>query len=301
LPGSFWGYEQELCRIVSTLVSPTRSARSIIAIIGPEGSGKTTLLREAVSRAERLGFRLASPYGHGGEPAGRAPTLVTVDDAHRVEPAALRRILTGARAPGSPRTVWILAGRPGPDRATAGWPQPDPDDEVTTIHLAGLTEDATRALVAEMAGAPPSTQLAALAGQAAGNPRLIRELVAGLADDGGLRVLAGEAHVLDDWIPRRLDVLVRSRLIPVSVHPPAEAGRCECTRRARSSAWDSLNDTEVTIAHLVSSGLTNQQIATRVSLSPHTVNYYLRRIFRKLNVASRVELATLVCGQRQAG
>jgi DNA-binding CsgD family transcriptional regulator len=54
---------------------------------------------------------------------------------------------------------------------------------------------------------------------------------------------------------------------------------------------DNFSDTELTIARLVSEGLTNRQIATRVSLSPHTVNYYLRQIFRKLGIQSRVELA----------
>jgi DNA-binding NarL/FixJ family response regulator len=50
---------------------------------------------------------------------------------------------------------------------------------------------------------------------------------------------------------------------------------------------------ERTIAEMVSAGLTNRQIAAQVYLSPHTVNYHLRRIFRKLNIASRVELAML--------
>ncbi|MCC8244954.1 LuxR family transcriptional regulator [Saccharothrix luteola] len=57
--------------------------------------------------------------------------------------------------------------------------------------------------------------------------------------------------------------------------------------------WASLTRTEHAIARLVSRGMTNRQIASRVFLSPHTVNYYLRRIFRKLDIASRVELATL--------
>jgi DNA-binding CsgD family transcriptional regulator len=55
-----------------------------------------------------------------------------------------------------------------------------------------------------------------------------------------------------------------------------------------------LTDTERVIALLVGTGMTNRQVATRVCLSPHTVNYHLRRIFRKLDVRSRVELARIL-------
>jgi DNA-binding CsgD family transcriptional regulator len=43
----------------------------------------------------------------------------------------------------------------------------------------------------------------------------------------------------------------------------------------------------------VGRALTNQQIATRIGRSRHTVNYHLRRIFHKLGITSRVELASL--------
>lgn len=57
-----------------------------------------------------------------------------------------------------------------------------------------------------------------------------------------------------------------------------------------------LAGTELSIAYLVAQGLTNRQIAGRVFLSPHTVNYHLRQVFRKLAIGSRAELATLVRG-----
>ncbi|MFE7779034.1 LuxR C-terminal-related transcriptional regulator [Streptomyces sp. NPDC057445] len=58
-----------------------------------------------------------------------------------------------------------------------------------------------------------------------------------------------------------------------------------------SPGWDALTEAERGIAQLVGEGLTNRQIARRVSLSPHTVNYHLRVIFRKLGINSRVEVA----------
>jgi DNA-binding CsgD family transcriptional regulator len=57
--------------------------------------------------------------------------------------------------------------------------------------------------------------------------------------------------------------------------------------------WASLTDAERTIARLVGAGLTNRQVSAKVYRSPHTVNYHLRQIFRKLNIRSRVELARL--------
>lgn len=62
-----------------------------------------------------------------------------------------------------------------------------------------------------------------------------------------------------------------------------------------------LSEKERVIAQLAAEGLTNQQIARRVFLSPHTVNYHMRRIFRKLAVMSRIELARLVAASPEPG
>jgi transcriptional regulator of acetoin/glycerol metabolism/DNA-binding CsgD family transcriptional regulator len=59
----------------------------------------------------------------------------------------------------------------------------------------------------------------------------------------------------------------------------------------------SLTDSERSVANLVAEGLTNRQIAERVFISRHTVDFHLRSIFRKVGVASRVELARQVIAQ----
>jgi DNA-binding CsgD family transcriptional regulator len=57
-----------------------------------------------------------------------------------------------------------------------------------------------------------------------------------------------------------------------------------------SFGWGSLTDTERRIVDLVSSGLTNREVAQLLFLSHHTVAFHLRQIFRKVDVSSRVQL-----------
>ncbi|MEU3622454.1 hypothetical protein BS329_36055 [Amycolatopsis coloradensis] len=54
-----------------------------------------------------------------------------------------------------------------------------------------------------------------------------------------------------------------------------------------------LTDKQESIVRLVADGLTNHQIANQVFVTTHTVNFHLRKIFRKIGVNSRVELAAL--------
>jgi len=61
-----------------------------------------------------------------------------------------------------------------------------------------------------------------------------------------------------------------------------------------------LTDTERSIADLVAQGLTNRQIAERVFVSRYTVDFHLRSVFRKLDVASRTELTRHIVGQGHA-
>ena len=56
------------------------------------------------------------------------------------------------------------------------------------------------------------------------------------------------------------------------------------------AGWDSLTDTEQAVSRLVAQGLNNNQVAARMYISTHTVAHHLRQAFRKLQIASRVEL-----------
>lgn len=73
-----------------------------------------------------------------------------------------------------------------------------------------------------------------------------------------------------------------------------ELGVQASSAQRAKKAWARFSPTEQTVIVLAGQGMTNGQIAARVALSPHTVNYHLRRIFRALDIRSRVELAAIV-------
>ncbi len=60
-------------------------------------------------------------------------------------------------------------------------------------------------------------------------------------------------------------------------------------RRPRTG-WESLTDSERTVVHLVSDGLTNSQIAERLYISRRTVESHLARVYTKVGLTSRAQL-----------
>lgn len=71
-------------------------------------------------------------------------------------------------------------------------------------------------------------------------------------------------------------------------------------RRGRPpSGWSSLTDRERQVAMLVAEGLTNPEIAARLLVSPATVKAHVSRVFPKLDVSSRRELALEVRRREQ--
>jgi DNA-binding NarL/FixJ family response regulator len=117
------------------------------------------------------------------------------------------------------------------------------------------------------------------------------------ATDAGLVVSDGvepefRSTMLWQLIRASLPANLRTALLQQAAGRPVTPPACQEPVLAR------LGEKERTIAQLAAEGLTNQQIARRVFLSPHTVNYHMRRIFRKLAVTSRIELARLVAASR---
>jgi DNA-binding CsgD family transcriptional regulator len=68
----------------------------------------------------------------------------------------------------------------------------------------------------------------------------------------------------------------------------AQRGRGE--RKRPASGWASLTPTERDVIRLVSEGLANKDIATRLFVSPRTVQTHLTHVYTKLGLTSRVQL-----------
>jgi DNA-binding CsgD family transcriptional regulator len=62
----------------------------------------------------------------------------------------------------------------------------------------------------------------------------------------------------------------------------------------RTFGWDSLTESERRVAELVARGHSNKEIGELLYMSHRTVGSHLYRIFPKLGLRSRVELARIV-------
>jgi DNA-binding NarL/FixJ family response regulator len=156
------------------------------------------------------------------------------------------------------------------------------------MHAAGLLDQDPELLAAAVA-MQPDRWARALAAE---------DLGALLAADGdkhdAVRFL-DRAHEGYSGMGAARDVArVRQRLRALGV-----TRRRAVNRERPAGVWGSLTETEAVIAELAARGLTNRQIAEQSFVSVNTVAFHLRQIFRKLGIASRVELAALVLEARQ--
>ena len=114
------------------------------------------------------------------------------------------------------------------------------------------------------------------------------------------------AHLLyGEWLRRqrrRLDARTHlrsahDRFSDFGMEAFAERARVELeatgehARRRTLDTLDQLTPQEAQISRLVAQGNTNREIAAQLFISPSTVEYHLRKAFRKLGVKSRTQLA----------
>jgi len=121
-----------------------------------------------------------------------------------------------------------------------------------------------------------------------------------------LRPDLARAHLLyGEWLRRqrrRLDArnalrIAHDMFTDFGMEAFAERARIELeatgerARKRTVDTVDQLTPQEAQVAHLAVQGNTNREIAAQLFISPSTVEYHLRKAFRKLGVKSRTQLA----------
>ncbi|GGZ57709.1 hypothetical protein GCM10010371_16430 [Streptomyces subrutilus] len=120
-------------------------------------------------------------------------------------------------------------------------------------------------------------------------------LVVKVEDRAALQRVLGR----DPYVQERLVVEVRIRALGDLVG--AEEGALAPGREAAAST-DGLSAHEWRVARLMLAGLTNRQIADRFTVSPRAVEQHITRIYQKLSISRRAQLAmALNALQPQAG
>jgi DNA-binding NarL/FixJ family response regulator len=132
-----------------------------------------------------------------------------------------------------------------------------------------------------------------------GDPAALRQAVTE-AEVGGLVFERARAQlVLGELVPDAVDGLVDAHRTFARVG--AHGLRRQAARRlqelgakvprARSRSGGLLTESEERVARLVQQGMRNREIAAALHYSPRSIEVYLSRVYAKLRVSSRLELA----------
>jgi DNA-binding CsgD family transcriptional regulator len=124
-----------------------------------------------------------------------------------------------------------------------------------------------------------------------------------------VRVQLARSHLLyGEWLRRgrrRIDARDQLRIafeLFTSMGAEAFAARPEReleaigehVRKRQIETREHLTAQEIHVAQLARDGLSNREIGARLIISPHTVAYHLRKVFNKLDITSRGQLARVL-------
>ena len=151
------------------------------------------------------------------------PLLVCLDDLHWADSgtaAALRALPT--RLAGLP-IAWMLAARPDQGStqlmSALGYLERGGAEKIA---LGPLDQAAVAQVAVDVMRAEPDSALLELVKRGHGSPFLLIELLSGLRDEELVRVVSGQAELVEERLPRRVSESMRERLRGMS-EPAREA------------------------------------------------------------------------------
>jgi DNA-binding CsgD family transcriptional regulator len=302
------------------------STRVGVHLFAGETRQAASLVEEADALAEATDGRIVPPYGALALAAFRGRE----DDVTRLAGAGTRDFNARGEGMGLTLSQWVTAvlynGLARYEDAFAAAEQATADPRelwFSTFAAVELIEAASRSGRSERAA--EALELLSESTRASGTPwalgieaRSRAVLESGAAADAlyrdaidrleptRLRVDLARAHLLyGEWLRRerrRIDARGELRaahelFCDFGMDAFAERARVELeatgehARRRTPDTLDQLTPQEAQVARLAATGHTNREIAAQLFISPSTVEYHLRKAFRKLDVKSRTQLA----------
>ena len=203
-----------------------------------------------------------------------------------------------------------------PDLNPSTWVMPELIEAAVRAGTPELAADTHRRLVemSRVSGTDWALGLAARTEALLAEDQRAEELYAYAIDRLGrtrIRADLARAHLLyGEWLRRqrrRIDARAQLRIAhdlfsDFGMEAFAERTRVELeatgehARRRTVDNLGQLTPQETQISRLVAQGNTNREIAAQLFISPSTVEYHLRKAFRKLGVKSRTQLANRLRG-----
>jgi DNA-binding CsgD family transcriptional regulator len=140
------------------------------------------------------------------------PVVLVIDDLQWADPASVKLWGRLARTSGEVPLLLVGLTRPTPHREDLLAARRSVGG-AARIQLTALSQSATAALVAQLAGGQPDAELLQLADGAAGNPLYLTELLAALDRSGGIAITpSGAAQLAARTVPGSLTAAIADRI-----------------------------------------------------------------------------------------
>ena len=139
--------------------------------------------------------------------------MICIDDAQWADGGTVAALRALPAQLADVPIAWVIAARPLQEsRPLATVLDQLSRDGATTITLGPLVGEPVAQMAADLLGAQPDDAVLELVDEAEGSPFLLVELLLGLFEEGRIRVIGGQAELIDRQLPNRVQEGMRERL-----------------------------------------------------------------------------------------